>query len=92
MHFGTVVRFPVAVVFALVDNQRDDRICLLCWLSCYLQAKDVDIILSTMGTTLASAGGFCCGNKKVADHQVGPMAAGSNCSTECKGPHSIRCM
>lgn len=34
-----------------------------------INPKDVDIILSTMGTTLASAGGFCCGNKKVADHQ-----------------------
>eukprot|EP01103_Thecamoeba_quadrilineata_P000378 TRINITY_DN10319_c0_g1_i1.p1 TRINITY_DN10319_c0_g1~~TRINITY_DN10319_c0_g1_i1.p1 ORF type:complete len:483 (-),score=109.86 TRINITY_DN10319_c0_g1_i1:169-1617(-) len=32
-------------------------------------AKDVEFIMSSMGTSLGSTGGFCCGSKQITSHQ-----------------------
>jgi len=60
-------------------------VCVL--LAVLLQAKDVDIILSTMGTTLASAGGFCC-RQQGGRRSPGQSHARRQCSlevTDCDG-------
>ena len=40
-----------------------------------VQPSSVDIITASMGHSLASEGGFCCGGAHMVDHQVLPRHA-----------------